>query len=231
VEAVESILRLGLDSLIGLLIVMALKELGVPVPIPADLLMITAGVRAATGAYPLAGLVVAVEIALLLGCVGQFALVRRAGRQWVYRVAGRFGLSRDRLDHAIDSIMNRGPRAVVLGLNIPGARAAVTPSAALASMPYHTFTPAMLVGSSIYYGWHIALGYALGPTAEMLFQRYNTSLVIVMVGLAVLGLIVWLAIKRRRQDYVPETLLGRVESWTHAACPACLAITSLRSSQ
>ena len=80
-ESLEIVTRLALDSLIGLLIVMTLKELGVPVPIPADLLMITSGVRAATGAYPLAGLVVAVEVALLLGCVGQFALVRRAGRQ------------------------------------------------------------------------------------------------------------------------------------------------------
>jgi membrane protein DedA with SNARE-associated domain len=227
VESVETILRLALDSLIGLLIVMMLKELGVPVPIPADLLMITAGVRAATGAYPLVGLVVAVEIALLLGCVGQFALVRRAGRQWVYRVAGRLGLTEERLDRAIEAIMRSGPRAVIVGLNIPGARSAVTPSAALAAMPYRTFTPAMLVGSSVYYGWHIAVGYALGPTAELLFQRYNTTLLVVMVGLAALGLIV-LVLRRRRQHDVPETLLGRVESWTHAACPACLAITALR---
>ena len=77
-------------------------------------------------------------------------------------------MTQARLDQAIESITRRGPRAVFVGLNIPGARAAVTPSAALASMPYMTFTPAMLAGSSVYYGWHIALGYALGPTAEML---------------------------------------------------------------
>jgi membrane protein DedA with SNARE-associated domain len=198
VESAETIVRLALDSLIGLLVVMTLKELGVPVPIPADLLMITAGVRAATGAYPLVGLVIAVEIALLVGCVGQFALVRRAGRQWVYRVAARLGLTQERLDRAIEAIMQRGPRAVIVGLNIPGARAAVTPSAALAAMSYRAFTPAMLLGSSVFYGWHIALGYALGPTAEMLFQRYNTSLVLVMLGLAILGLVAWLAIRRRR---------------------------------
>lgn len=149
-------------GLLAIFLIMLLKELGVPVPIPSDLIMITAGVQAASGAYNLLQLFILLELAILAGGSGQFLLARGAGRHFIYR-AGRFvGLTRERLDRAMLFLQRRGALAVFLGLNVPGARAGIIPAAGLAGLAYPAFASAMLSGSTIFYGWHIALGLSPG---------------------------------------------------------------------
>ncbi len=69
-------------GLLAILVVMLLKEAGVPVP--SDLIMITAGVQAATGSYSLIELLLAIEFAMLVGGSAQFLIARGAGRQFIY---------------------------------------------------------------------------------------------------------------------------------------------------
>ena len=217
-------------GLLAILVVMLLKEFGVPVPVPSDLIMITAGVQAATGAYSLLELFVAIEAAMLLGGSGQYWLVRGAGRQFVYRVGRLVGLTAQRLDRAMLALQRRGALAVFLGLNVPGARAGIIPAAGLANMPFATFTAAMLSGSTVFYGWHIALGYLVGPSATTLLENLRLPLLPVIAALAGLGLVGWLLLRwrnRRRAGLAaPEPVLETVQRWSEAACPACLALAA-----
>jgi membrane protein DedA with SNARE-associated domain len=217
-------------GLLAILVVMLLKEFGVTVPVPSDLIMITAGVQAATGVYSRLELFVAIEVAMLLGGSGQYWLVRGAGRQFVYRVGRLVGLTAQRLDRAMLALQRRGALAVFLGLNVPGARAGIIPAAGLANMPFATFTAAMLSGSTVFYGWHIALGYLVGPSATTLLEDLHLPLLPVMAALAGLGLAGWLLIRwrnrRRAGAAMPEPVLATVQRWSEAACPACLAITA-----
>ena len=221
----EFLLKYGL---LAILIVMILKEIGIPVPVPSDLIMITAGVQAATGAYSLLELLIAVEAAMIVGGSIQFFLARGMGRAFIYRVGRFVGLTEARLDKAMAWLQRRGVLGVFLGLNVPGARAGIIPAAGLAGLGYPAFAPAMISGSSIFYGWHIALGYIVGPSATALLENLNLPILPVVGGLAILGLIVWLFMKRRRKGQAEpdESTLDRVHSWTEAACPACLAITA-----
>src|SRR5262249_3480993 len=145
----------------------------VPVPIPSDLIMITAGVQAASGAYSLLQLFVLLEVAIFVGGSGQFWLARGAGRQFIYRFGRYVGLTPARLDRAMQVLQRRGVLAVFLGLNVPGARAGIIPAAGLAGMAYASFSSAMLGGSTVFYGWHIALGFIAGPSAMGLLGRLN----------------------------------------------------------
>src|SRR2546428_674909 len=77
------------------------------------------------------------------------------------------------LDRAVARLAACGSRAVFLGLNIPGARAAVIPAAGLAKMGFALFMVATIAGSLVFYGWHVALGYLAGPAATALFERYS----------------------------------------------------------
>src|SRR5713226_9171789 len=123
-------------GVLAIFVVMLLKEIGVPVPIPSDLLMIGAGVQIASGAYGPLELLAALAVAVLVGGSIQFLLARSAGRAVVYRLAARVGIGADRLDRAIARIGAGGTRAVFIGLNVPGARAAVIPAAGLARMSF-----------------------------------------------------------------------------------------------
>jgi membrane-associated protein len=218
-------------GLLAIFVVMLLKELGVPVPIPSDLIMITAGVQAASGAYNLLQLFVFLEVAILVGGSGQFLLARGAGRQFIYRVGRLVGLTRERLDRAMQLLQRRGALAVFLGLNVPGARAGIIPAAGLAGLAYPAFAPAMLGGSTVFYGWHIALGFIAGPSATSLLDQLHLPGWWVLVALAAIGLLGWLALRvarRRKADSAALSEEPILASWAEAACPACLAITAAR---
>jgi membrane protein DedA with SNARE-associated domain len=208
-------------GVLALFVVMLLKEIGVPIPIPSDLLMIGAGVQIASGAYGVPELLLALAVAALIGGSFQFFVARSAGRAVVYRLAAKIGVGAERLDRAIERIGSGGTRAVVVGLNVPGARAAVIPAAGLARMSFVPFAAATVVGSLIFYGWHIALGYVVGPAAGAILERSATLLVAGVVALGVLGAVGWWLLRRRARS-------GAVVAWTEAACPACLAINALR---
>jgi membrane protein DedA with SNARE-associated domain len=208
-------------GVLAIFMVMLLKEAGIPVPVPSDLIMVGAGVQLVAGAYSPLALFIALAAATLIGSSVQFLIARSAGRAVVYRLAGMVGIGTDRLDQAVARLATGGSRAVFVGLNIPGARAAVIPAAGLARLAFAPFLVATLAGSGVFYGWHVALGYIVGPPAFALLERYSGAVLGVLALLAVAGLAGWLWIRRRRR--------GALRSWADAACPACLAISSVAS--
>jgi membrane-associated protein len=203
----------------AIFVVMLLKEIGVPVPVPSDLLMVGAGVQIAVGAYGPVELAVALAIAVLIGGSIQFLLARSAGRAVVYRLAARVGIGSEALDRAVARMAAGGGRAVFIGMNVPGARAAVIPAAGVARLAFAPFALATVAGSLVFYGWHVALGYLVGPAAAALVERYATLAAAAVVVLAMAGAIGWYLLRRRG---------AAARSWTEAACPACLAVTALR---
>ena len=219
----------GLLAIFG---VMLIKELGVPVPIPSDLIMITAGVQAAAGAFGLPELILFLILSMLIGGSIQFLIARKAGREVLYRLGSLVGLTAERLDRAGESLRTRGSLAVFFGLNIPGARAGIIPAAGLAGLSYPSFTLAMVAGSGIFYAWHVALGYIAGPTATTLLERLDLPAGPVLLALALLGLIGWLYLRSRRKQgaEAERATLDSLHTWTEAACPACLAISLLQGS-
>jgi membrane protein DedA with SNARE-associated domain len=208
-------------GVLAIFVIMLLKEIGVPVPIPSDLLMIGAGVQIAGGAYGPVELMVALAIAVLIGGSIQFFLARSAGRVVLYRLASRVGISADALDRAVARISVGGGRAVFVGMNVPGARAAVIPAAGVARMGFAPFAVGTVAGSLVFYGWHIALGYLVGPAVSALVERSVTLAVAAVAVLAAVGGVGWYLLRRRTRG-------AAARSWSEAACPACLAITAVR---
>jgi len=208
-------------GVLAIFAIMLVKEIGVPVPIPSDLLMIGSGIQIAAGAYGPVELLVALAVAVFIGGSIQFLLARSAGRAVVYRVAALVGIGAEHIDRAVERLTAGGSRAVFVGLNIPGARAAVIPAAGLARLAFVPFTIATIAGSIVFYGWHVALGYLVGPAATALVERYTVLAIALVAILALGGLVAWLALRRRG---------GAARGWTEAACPACLAVTAVRRS-
>ncbi|MBI4220394.1 MAG: VTT domain-containing protein [Chloroflexi bacterium] len=219
----------GTYALPSILVLMLVKEAGVPLPIPSDLIMIAAGAQAAVGGVSLIGLVVAVEIAIIVGGTTQFGLARGPGRAFLYRYGRFLGLTRERLDGVSALFRRRGTLAVFLSLNVPGARAGAVAGAGLAGLSYRRFVPALIAGSTLFYAWHVALGYAIGPAAETVIANLSIRLAAGVIGLGVLGLLGWILLRRLRgvrgkKQIEPAPVLA----WSEAACPGCLAATALR---
>ena len=89
----------GIGAVAGLAVLLPM-EAGIPVPLPADLVMLTVGARVGAGDIPLWVAVLAFEAIAAIGTAALFLLVRGPGHGFVVRVGPRIGLSDSRLERA-----------------------------------------------------------------------------------------------------------------------------------
>jgi membrane protein DedA with SNARE-associated domain len=225
----------GLDAflesygLAAIFVVMLAKSAGVPVPIPADLIMLATAARAAEGKIGLGPAFVALLVALVLGGLVQFGLVRGPGRGALYRFGRYLGLTPARLDAATLAVRRGGAIGVGLAILTPGIRATTVAACGLAALPLRTFLPGLVVGSSGFLSLHFVLGYLGGPLVLGLLQGAPLPW-LAGIGLLVLGLVVWWAIRRRQRPSATggEVVVEAVGAWHEATCPACLALGAAR---
>ena len=215
-----------LAGLVGLLFV---KEAGLPIPVPGDLLVLGAGVAAAGGGVAAPLVLVAILIAGYLGGTLQFVLVRGALRGLLVRILARFGVSAERLDQLADWLRRRGVRGVAVARSTPGLRVGAIGASGIAALPFGVFLPGLVVGNTVFVGGHFALGLIVGaPALELIKGAGGLAIAVVgFAGLAALGAVGWAWLRRRRTaTRTPNPLdLPGGGSWTEAACPACLAVT------
>jgi membrane protein DedA with SNARE-associated domain len=216
----------GLVAVFG---IMLLKEIGVPVPIPSDLIMLGAAARAASGRFPFAAVFFAIFIPMLIGGVVQYSIAKGPGRAMIYRLGNYIGLTKDRLDRAMGTVRKGGAVAVSVGLTTPGVRIAIVPASGLAELPLAVFVPGLVIGSAIFLGWHFAIGYIGGAVLALL----NLPLPVIagiLIAVLAIGIGGWAAVRRmaRRRGLRAPNNFG---SFAEAACPVCIGITLLQERQ
>ncbi len=147
------------------------EELGLPSPLPGELMMLLAGVQAAQGTYPLWLVLLVQEVAALLGGSGLYFICRRVGRPLVLRYGRYVHLHAETLDRAENLIRRRGFGAVAVGRIIPGICIVVPVAAGVLGMSYPLFLAAFAIGVLGYIGAFTLTGYVVGPHALTLFDR------------------------------------------------------------
>lgn len=213
---------MDLGPLLGLVGLLFVKEAGLPIPIPGDLLVLGAGVAAAAD-----GAIAPVELAAILaaGFLGgsvQFLLVRGALRGRVLAILTRVGVSRERLDRLAEWLRRRGIRGVAIARATPGLRIGAISASGIAALPFPVFLAGLVAGNTLFVGTHFALGFVLGaPALELVRGAGGVAVAIVaFVALALLGAVGWAWLQRRRRAGLPSA-----GAWAEASCPACLAIS------
>src|SRR6266508_4182450 len=83
--AIVMLALLDKHSFIAIFIAVLLEELGIPMPIPTDLLIVFAGVRVAGSTYAFAIWFLLLNIASAAGASGLYLIVRRGGRPLIDR--------------------------------------------------------------------------------------------------------------------------------------------------
>ncbi len=208
-------------ALLGLAALLFVKEAGLPVPVPGDLLVVAAGIAAHGPGVPAWLTLVAILAAGYLGGSLQFLLVRGTLRRRVLRILARIGVGRERIDALAAWLARRGARGVAIARATPAVRIGAIAAAGLAGVPFGVFLLGLLVGNGLFVGAHFALGFVLGPPAAELAARFGTFGValIALVLLAAIGAAGWRRLRRTRAGYA---------GWVEAACPACLVLTAAR---
>lgn len=221
----------GIDALLihyglaAIFVLLLVKSVGVPVPIPADVIILTAAAWAAGGKLVLWQAVLAILVALVLGGSVQYLLARGPGRNLLYRFGRYLGLTQARLDAASVRVKKGGMFGVGLAILIPGVRGVAIAASGLAGVPLRTFLPGLVLGSSLFLALHVFLGFLGGS----LFAIVGKVVPSAGIGLIVLLLLVavfllWLIAYRRQKEARQELDAASVEVWHEGMCPVCLAL-------
>jgi len=218
---------MDLAPLVGLVGLLFVKEAGVPIPVPGDLLVLGAGVAASTSGAAAPLELVAILVAGFLGGSLQFLLVRGALRRPLLRILARFGVSAERIDRLAEWLRRRGVRGVAIARATPGLRVGAISASGIAALPFSVFLVGLVAGNTVFVGGHFALGYVVGAPALELIKGAGVAIAVVaFIVLAGLGAAAWAWLRRRRaRAGATATDLPSTAAWAEAACPACLLVT------
>jgi membrane protein DedA with SNARE-associated domain len=212
-------MRTGVAGVSGLaaLVLLLPMEAGVPIPLPADLVMFTVGERVAAGRFPLWLAVAGFEVIAAVGTTALFVACRGSGHRVVTRYGPRLGLTQARVGRMAAVAETRGLAGLAVGRATPGLRTLTVVAAGVSGLSGRRALPALIVGSSVFLQVHLVLGLLLGPLAGRAFDQAKGPALAAAAVLAAGALVFWRARRRRRMPAV----------WTEAACPACLGIRAL----
>jgi membrane-associated protein len=205
-----------------------LKEAGIPIPVPGDLVVIGAGVAANQGTLdPLVALV-AIVLASIAGGIVQYGLLRSVARPVLLRLLGRLG-SAERVDRQTERLRRGGARSVAIARSTPGVRIVAIAASALAGVPSAAFAGGLALGNAVFIGAHFGLGYLIGPPIVATVGGALGTLAVGVVALAAIGGVGWIAVTRWRRRRGSTSAIQVMADWADACCPACLALGALEA--
>lgn len=210
-------------AIAGLILI---KEAGVPIPVPGDLIVVGAGVAAGRGELSPGLALVVIVLASIVGGIAQFALLRSVARPAMLRLLGRFG-GADRVERETERLRRGGTRGVAIARSTPGLRIVAIAASALAGVPAAAFVAGLSIGNTLFIAAHFGLGYLVGEPIVRAATGLLGPLAIGFVGLAVVGAVGWFVIRRRRDPGHAPDALETVGAWADACCPACLALAAV----
>jgi membrane protein DedA with SNARE-associated domain len=207
----------GLSGLAALVVLLPM-EAGVPIPLPADLVMFTVGERVAAGTFPLWLAVAGFEVIAVVGTTALFLACRGPAHRIIARFGPRLGLTQSRIGRAAAFAETRGLPGLAVGRGTPGLRTLTVIAAGVSGLRMRRALPALIVGSSVFLQLHLVLGLLLGPLAVRAFNQAKGPALAVLAVL-VAGTLVFWRVRRHKG--------GARGAWLEASCPACLGVSLL----
>lgn len=186
----------------GLYVVFAIVLIGsLGIPLPTALLVLVSGSFGASGQLPLSGVFATVLCAYILGDQGAFHIARNAGPRLVasFRNSAR---SRPVLERSEALLQRRGAMAVFLSHTIFSPTGPyVSYLCGAGGLQWVRFTPASIIGASVWTGFYVTVGYLFASQIEAVSQTISQFLGLILAGSVCIGCFV--------------VLLGRWKSMKH----------------
>ena len=151
-----------------LVAVLAFAETGafVGLVVPGETVMILGGATAGQGATDIYLLIAIGWVCAFLGDTTSFFVGRRLGRDFLRRHGPRVGISEERLGQVDDYFERHGGKTIFLGRFIGFVRAFAPFIAGSSGMPYRGFVPYSVLGTGLWAGSAIIVGYAFSRSIE-----------------------------------------------------------------
>jgi membrane protein DedA with SNARE-associated domain len=213
-------------GLLAIFLLLFTKAIGIPIPIPADLILLAAAVGAAQQKFNLWLAIVVILIAVVFGGIIQFLLARGLGRALLFRFGRYLGLTPARLDAASARVQKGGIIGISITMLIPGIRGVAIVAAGLAGLPFGIFVAGLVIGSALFLSVHFFLGYLGGSLLTMIGNILPpVPILVLLVIMLVIIFALWTIAFYRQKSARREQNAAIAEMWHEGICPACLALS------
>jgi membrane protein DedA with SNARE-associated domain len=176
------------------------SELGIPMPLPNELVLAWAGYLARQGEVNVWRVLLVAVAADQAGSLLFYALLRTGGRALVERYGSWVFLTRARLGRAEAGMARIGAVAYFVGRSVPFLRIYTSGAAGLLRLAYRIVLPVGLLASLVWTATFLGLGMAVGePTKEWVSGWHLHTGVVTAIVLAGIGLSLALAHLRRNR--------------------------------
>lgn len=179
------------------------------VPIPSELVMPFAGYLAGRGSFSLPVIMIINSVAALVGSGVCYFIGAKGGKPFLERYGKFFLLRKHDLEKTERVFAKHGKWVVLIGRFIPVVRHIISIPAGIARMPLRTFFLQTFIGSTIWGGFLILLGYYLGDNWEAVatkLKRFDLVIgVLVVLAIVALGIRFFVRRRRERQNNTDET--------------------------
>lgn len=209
-------------GIVALVLVSLVKGIGVPLPVPSDVVVLVAATGSASGKLVVWQAFAAVLVGMTGGGLIQFLLARGPGRSFLYRHGPRVGLTAHRLDLVARRVEGVGLIGIAVVVVMPGLRTAAIPACGLTRMPVRLFAAGLTVGATAYVAFQFFVAYGL---VHLLVKSWSNQLgPTILTALGVGALAATAAGMRHRSRHLAE-LHGPVAEEDLALrshlCPLC----------
>lgn len=165
---------------IAILVILFLEDMGIPVPIPADVALLYAGLRMREGDSSI-WFVVPMFLAINIGAMILYGVSRLGGRPMIDRFGHYIHFDAAKLERTEAWLNRRGVWGIMLGRMLPGARIITVIGCGLFRVPLRRYLPAQIVGVTVYMAVLLLAGYWIGPEAVERIKLPALSLRVVVL--------------------------------------------------
>lgn len=173
------------------------EELGVPLPVPGDVVVAYAGYQASLGkiTYPI--VFIDFLLAVIVGSSVLYFISRVVGEKVLLKLGRFIHLGEDKLKTVEKKFKKYGPLVIIIGRHIPGFRVPVTVFSGISKVPYPTFLISTIISVVFWIYFYLSLGVRLGPKTIHLVHAHRGYFLFALVPIIIiLGCIIFLRKKK-----------------------------------
>ena len=173
------------------------------VPLPSELMLSFSGYLASTHVFNLFPVLLAGTLGDLCGAIIAYCIGYYGGRPLLVRFGRSIFVRERELERADLWFARYGSRAVLFTKLLPGIRAFGSYPAGVTRMPFGIFATYTFIGSAIWSGLFVYVGYALGKNWARL-GAFARPASIILLGIVLLAVIIWLWVHLRAERQAPQ---------------------------
>jgi membrane protein DedA with SNARE-associated domain len=146
---------------IAVFTVIALEEIGIPLPLPGDIFIMYAGHQIAHHRLGVIAGFLSIVLGSMVGASILYWLARRFGQPFVQKYGPYMHIKEARLAMVERWFVRHGPLVIVIGRQIPGLRMVISVFSGVFGVSYGVFLVSVTAAAAVWAGMFLLIGYHL----------------------------------------------------------------------